>query len=103
MINCPLIKFLLKNNLSDYLPNISTENTYPYILKNRVGEWGDDIYVIQNSKDESIHKEKICSRNYFKQQFIPGNTEYTAHIIAQNKSIVFFKVLKFFFDEKKSC
>lgn len=92
--------FLVKNNFGMYAPKINNDLIFPYILKKKVGVWGVGISIIYNSQDELENLEKIESDDYFREEYILGKEEYTAHVVIKNKSIVFFKAVKFIFSEK---
>jgi len=92
--------YLSRNGFQQLLPSIGGKLDYPYVLKKKRGTWGDGIYIISSKKVEMEHINKIESDEYFIQQYIKGKDEYTAHIIIANKEIVFFKVLKFTFQDE---
>lgn len=89
--------FLLDNGLGTFAPKVDGDFVFPYILKRKIGAWGVDIYIIHDSKDERENLDKIQSSKYFKQEYIRGREEYTAHIVIIDNNIVFFKALEFMF------
>jgi len=91
---------LSKNGFKKLLPPINAKFNYPYILKKKVGAWGEGIFIINSIKTEMEHKEEIESKEYFTQKYIEGKYEYTAHIIITDKKIVFFGALKFSFHDE---
>ena len=90
-------KFLTEKGFADFVPKTTNISNYPYILKPRVGQWGTDISIIRNRQDEIINNNKIKSTDYFKQDYINGNEEYTTHIIMKDRKIIFCRTLKFNF------
>lgn len=62
--------------------------TPPYILKKRIGEWGNGCYIIRNKDDEEAQRERILDPDYFCQEFIPGSTEFATHILFVDGRIV---------------
>jgi len=92
--------FLSKNGFQKLMPMINGKFDYPYILKKKVGAWGEGISIISDMKSEMKHIADIESEDYFTQQYIKGKDEYTAHIITADKTIIFFKALKFTFQDE---
>ncbi|BAF72337.1 ATP-grasp domain-containing protein [Sulfurovum sp. NBC37-1] len=92
--------YLAKNGFVEYFPKINSNFDYPYLLRKEIGVNGKNIYIIENQNMEMAYKAKFASKNYFTQEYIHGQDEYTAHIISTNNKIIFFKVLKFTFQEK---
>ena len=90
---------LIKNGFADYIPKTNEYVCYPYILKKKIGAWGKDITVIKDDECELAHIKEIESDDYFRQEYIKGEDEYTTHIIIYNKEVIFCKTLKFTFDE----
>lgn len=95
-----LYDFLVKNNFGMFVPKRNSDLIFPYILKKKIGVWGIGISIIYNSQDELENWEKIQSDDYFREEYILGKEEYTAHVVIKNKSIVFLKAIKFIFSEK---
>jgi len=62
--------------------------TPPYILKRRIGEWGDGCYIIRSRDDEKAQLDRITNPQYFCQEFIPGSTEFATHILIVKGRIV---------------
>jgi ATP-grasp domain len=60
----------------------------PYLLKKRIGWWGNGCYIIRNRDDEQTHLERINDPEYFCQEIIPGPAEFATHILFVNGSIV---------------
>jgi len=92
--------YLVENGFGLFAPKIKQEFTYPYILKKKVGAWGDGITVITDSGSELIHMNNMESEDFFKQEYIDGQEEYTSHVIVFEKQLVFLKTLKFTFKDK---
>lgn len=92
--------YLAKNGFQQFTPIINEKFSYPYIIKKRIGAWGEGISIITDTKSEMEHISEIESEEYFTQQYIKGQDEYTAHIIIAAKRIVFFRALKFTFQDE---
>lgn len=93
-------KYLLKNNLEEFAPRTNQKFSYPYILKKKIGQWGQGISIIKNSQDELTNIDNIKSKDYFTQEYIEGHNDYSAHIIIVNNKIIFYRGLNFIFSER---
>lgn len=97
-----------KEAFRDYLMNsgyaensVKTGNDlpYPYVLKQKVGRWGDGIFMVKNEADEqAVVKEPGVS--YFKEEFIPGKKEYATHVFIYRGKIKFMKTVEYVYDEE---
>ncbi|MCP4002480.1 MAG: hypothetical protein GY727_16385 [Gammaproteobacteria bacterium] len=92
--------YLCDTGYQNYIPNISGEQKFPYVLKKRVSEFGENIFYIKNASDEHKYQSKLSSDEYFKQAYIGGRKEYTTHILIKNKKIIFQKTLEFDFNDE---
>jgi predicted ATP-grasp superfamily ATP-dependent carboligase len=79
---------LIMNGFESYLPKIDTNLKYPYILKKKTGEKGDDNYVITDVDTEIKYKSLIDNQDYFCQEMVLGTNEYATHILFQDNKIV---------------
>ena len=81
---------LIKAGSGRYIPKMAQGLglTPPYILKKRIGEWGNDCYIIRNKDDEEAQRKRILDPDYFCQEFIPGSTEFATHILFVDGRIV---------------
>lgn len=76
---------LMRDHFSDYSPRIYDylPDSYPFICKQDVGEYGYGCHIIKNTDDLSAFMQN--NPNYIKkytiQEMIPGNLEYTAHLL----------------------
>ena len=81
---------LIRAGYRDFIPRmgIGQDLSPPYILKKRVGWWGDGCYIIRNRDDEQTHLEHINDPDYFCQEFIPGPVEFATHVLFSNGRII---------------
>lgn len=93
-------RFLIESGFADYIPKTNDKFCYPYILKKKIGVWGKEVTVITDAECELAHINEIESDEYFRQEYIEGECEYTTHIIIINRKIVFYKTLKFTFTDR---
>jgi len=90
---------LKEKGFGDYLPRIGTQLPYPYILKKRVAEDGDNCYLIFNAADEKAHEAQLSDPEYFSQEIIAGHHEYATHILVKNGNIQSCINIKYTFKE----
>ena len=79
---------LKKNGFEKYLPKVNGDLEYPYILKKRIAEYGNDCYIITGAEKKNELKSLIADENYFCQQMIPGFKEYATHVLIKNGKII---------------
>ncbi len=92
--------FLVKHGFGQFAPQINQDFGYPYLLKCKTGQWGMGISIIDSPQSEKMLINEIASEDYFKQEYVEGQDEYTAHVIINEKRIVFLRTLKFTFQDK---
>jgi len=77
-----------------YFPKHNIDTKYPFVLKRRRGAFGNGCFIISNRIQEAEIKNKINNLdNYFKQECIEGDKEYSSHIIFFQGKIRFFKTV----------
>lgn len=98
-----------RNNLIRYLPEVFINNNhyenhvitdiiYPAIIKPHLGIGGGGIYILHS--DDCLQKYKKILRNkYIVQEYIIGDTEYTANIVAIKGIITYCLTYKETFDD----
>jgi len=92
--------FLAKNGFEKLTPKMNEKLSFAYILKKKIGAWGEGISIIHDLESECAHISEIESKDYFKQEYIEGQDEYSSHIIFSDKRVVFLKTLKFTFCDR---
>jgi hypothetical protein len=93
-------EFLIKNGFGEFIPKTNENCGYPYILKKKIGAWGEGLSVIIDEESERLHAGQLESEEYFRQEYIEAPDEYTTHIIIYDKKIVFHRTFQFTFAEK---
>lgn len=81
-------QLIMKNGFANFIPKIGGKLAYPYILKKRVDDNGQNCHIISDSSEEQIFKDKIGNPEYFCQEIIPGSSEYATHILFKDGKIV---------------
>lgn len=79
---------LVKSGFSKNLPVVGKDLAFPYILKKRTGENGDNCFIISDSKTEQEHLNLISDPEYICQEIIKGTKEYATHILFRNGKII---------------
>ena len=81
---------LIKAGFGQYIPKLAEGQRLnpPYILKKRIGWWGQNCYIVQNHDDENALLDRVNDPGYFCQELIPGSTEFATHIFFVGGRIV---------------
>lgn len=88
---------LAEKGFGDVVPKVGKGLPYPYMLKKKVAQSGDDCYVISNAEREKEFEGLINDQDYFCQQIIPGNDEYATHIVFKDHKIASIINVKYLF------
>src|SRR6185312_11563149 len=91
---------LKQNGFGKYLPGVDKQLPYPYILKKRVAEDGDNCYIIFNAGDEKAYQSQLSDPEYFCQEIISGCNEYATHVLLKNGKIQSSINIKYSFKEE---
>lgn len=94
-------EFLLNNGFETYA--IKTPDTlyYPYVIKKRIDADGANTVIINDKKTENRYKNELASDEFFAQEYIEGNDEYAMHIIMHKKEVIYYKTMKYTFEQNK--
>jgi len=71
---------------------------YPFIYKKRYDGFGENSRIIFSRADMEAFEESIEPSAYFRQRYVPGRSEFTAHFLASNGRIKFAGAFEFGFD-----
>jgi hypothetical protein len=91
---------MVGNGFGRYLPKVGADLIYPYILKKRVAEDGDNCYIIANPGRENELMGLIADPEYFCQEVVAGTSEYATHMLYKNGKLVSSLNIKYIFDDK---
>jgi len=91
---------LKEKGFDRYLPRVGTQLPYPYILKKRIAEDGDNCYIIFNAADEKAHAAQLSDPEYFSQEIVAGHHEYATHILLKDGKIQSCINIKYTFAEE---
>jgi len=78
---------LKANGFEHALPRVGANLPYPYILKRKSGEYGNDVYVITDAEKEREYADVVNSEDFFHQQVIESLNEYATHILFKDNKI----------------
>ena len=75
---------LMIKGFSDFIPKIGGAHKYPYVLKKRIDECGQNSHLIFNEQQEQLFLVDLIHPDYFVQAFIAGADEFAAQ---KNKGV----------------
>jgi hypothetical protein len=93
-----LNRALIAAGLSSSIPRLGLFQAYPYILKKRIDEWGLNSQIVFAAADEASLADKLADANYFRQEYIHGRIEYTAHVLFKRGRIAHSMTVEFVFE-----
>jgi hypothetical protein len=82
------VQTLKKGGFEHAIPKVGNNLSYPYILKKKVADDGNDCYVISNEEQELNFKDLINNPDFFCQELIQGTNEYATHILFKSSKII---------------
>lgn len=94
-------EFLIKHGFEKYTIKPPNPFQYPYILKKRIDEDGANTVIIYDTVSEDEHRNELNSDEFFTQEYIEGNDEYAMHIIMYKKEVIYYKTMKYTFEQNK--
>jgi len=89
---------LIENGFGDFVPKMGGTQTFPYILKKKIDEWGANTHIILNAQQEQKLSEFLSHPEYFTQELIAGPTEYATHVFFKDQNIVCAINIKYAFE-----
>lgn len=89
---------LVKMGFSKYIPAMGINQSFPYILKKKVDDSGENSHIIRDAIEELDFIEKLADPNYFTQELILGPYEYATHILFKQGKIISSLNIKYAFD-----
>jgi len=90
---------LTRSGFSELIPEMGDRLSYPYILKKKIDEWGQNSHIISDEKHEQIFADILASPGYFTQEIIAGPNEYATHILFKDKEILCSLNIKYAFEK----
>jgi carbamoylphosphate synthase large subunit len=90
-------RVMMASGFGDYIPELieSDSASPPFILKRREDEFGFNSEVIRTEEDYTKAKERIESKDYFKQTYIGGEIEHATHILLRNGEVAYQKTVRY--------
>ena len=71
-----------------FIPKISGQLSYPYILKKKTDEWGKNCFIIYGPEQEQEHAAHLINKEFFVQEIIAGHEEFATHILHRDGKIL---------------
>ena len=93
-----LNQWLVVNGYERFVPKMGGEQTFPYILKKKIDEWGANTHIMLNTQQEQKLAGILDHPDYFTQALIAGPTEYATHIFIKDQKIVCSINIKYAFE-----
>jgi hypothetical protein len=92
-----LNRFLIEHRFEGLIPSLVEpgDGTYPYIVKRRAGEDGDNSHLIRNAFEEKLLSHVTKSAENFCQAYIPGNTEFELHVLFAKGRLHYAQTIKY--------
>ncbi len=92
-------QLIIENGFAAVIPKMGQQLAYPYILKKRTDDNGENCHIILDANDAQKFKYKIVDPEYFCQEIIPGSSEYASHILFKDGKIVYAIDIEYVFDK----
>jgi len=89
--------FLQKHGYAYLLPPQRKNHGFPCVLKKRVDGWGKNCFIVRDKADENRYSSLLSSESYLQQEYVPGQVEYTTHILIKSGQVLFQGSLEFRF------
>lgn len=93
-----LNQWLVGNGYERFVPKMGGKQTFPYILKKKIDEWGANTHIVLNVQQEQKLAGILGHPDYFTQALIAGPTEYATHIFIKDQKIVCSINIKYAFE-----
>lgn len=72
---------LKASGFGKYIPGTDGSHSFPYMLKKKIDQYGENTHIIKDEQEEKAYSEKLNSPDYFTQEIISGRSEYATHIV----------------------
>ena len=91
------LSFFKNTALEKHFPK--TENiSFPIVVKKKLDEPNSNTYFVDNKAELEKYSDLLASEEYFSQEYIKGNKEYSFHSVMINGKIEAFHCMEFVFD-----
>jgi predicted ATP-grasp superfamily ATP-dependent carboligase len=91
---------LINNNFAAYIPPIADDLPYPFFLKKKIDEGGENSHLVENREQELALLQSENNEDYFRQKFISGGSEFSTYIFFNKQQIVRSITLKHLFEKE---
>jgi hypothetical protein len=90
---------LIAHGFGRYVPAMDDGVGYPYLLKKKSDEWAVNCHLVTSAEQEQQYASLLGDPDYFRQEFVPGRSEYTTHLLMRKRKVVAAISIKFVFAE----
>lgn len=91
-------KVLQRLGFGRYVPALDPAGSGPVVLKPRHGEWGDGIRVLHDAAARDAVAPLLRDGSHYLQAFVPGRSEYVAHVIMRRGRLHYLRCFESVFD-----
>lgn len=74
-------RWLVRAGFGAAVPRFGRWQRYPFLVKKRCAAGGEHIHMIHNRSDLARCRTTCPGGEYFRQAWVPGQVEYTAHVL----------------------
>jgi hypothetical protein len=93
------VSFMRLSGFGDLVPALYREEmTYPFVYKKIRDHAGRYCWIVTTPDEQAAIERQISRGTCFKQEFVPGRTEYTTHFLSVRGKPVFDATVEFTFD-----
>lgn len=82
----------LRRAFPDCVPDFEQDFALPYLIKKRRDAGANHTWLIRTAEEEQQHRAELESTDFFRQVYVPGRIEYTAHIFFHERILAGFTV-----------
>lgn len=79
---------LIDNGFEGYIPKVVPDPEPPYILKKRIGSFGDGCWIIRDRENEKRIGVQPDASSFYRQEIIHGSREFATLILFANGRII---------------
>lgn len=79
---------LIQHGFGKYVPRVSGDVGFPYLLKKKIDNWGLNSHLVQDAASETALLANLDEKDYFKQRLVPGSEEYATHLVVRDGKVL---------------
>jgi predicted ATP-grasp superfamily ATP-dependent carboligase len=92
-------RLLIDLGFGAYVPEMLDRVTsWPIIYKKKKDSWGLNSFLCFSEDALKIFESSIKTREFFKQEYVPGSSEYATHMLSVGGRVTYHSTVKYTFD-----